>query len=173
MVVATLNLLVERERHPLTIVIVAVAADATTHDHPPIPPTAHCQHVAGGMVPPTAKGRPIVQAMELANRRALLHKLQLPTLLAILAQTDLVLVHMEGYVLRGSVLLCLLLWNRVLLAVAALEHLTLPVQHSMQTPLLAGALHDSQQWLRVPCNSGQSACLLCGLCRTCASVSKL
>ena len=113
-----------------------------------------------------AKGRPIVQAMELTNPRALLHELQPPMLLAILAQTDLVLVDVEGYVLRGSVLLCLLIWNRVLLAVAALERLTLPVWHSMRTPLLAGALRDSQRWLRVPCNSGPSACLLRGLCRT-------
>ncbi len=103
LVVAALNLPVERERHPLTVV--EVAADATTSDCPPIPPTAHCQHVAGGMVLPTAKGRPIVQAMELANRRALLHELQPPMLLAILAQTDLVLGDVEGYVLHGSVLL--------------------------------------------------------------------
>ncbi len=160
--VATLNLLVERERHPLTVV--AVAADATVRDRLPLPPTAHCQHVAGGMVPSTAKGRPIVQAMELANLCALLHEFQPPTLLAVLAQTNLVLVHMEGYVLRGSFLLCLLLWNGVLLAVAALECLTLPVRHSMQIPSRAGSLCDGQQQLWVPCDSTPSACLLLGLC---------
>jgi hypothetical protein len=86
--------------------------------------------------------------MELAYLCALLHELQPPTLLAVLAQTDLVPVHVEGYVLHGSVLLCLLLWNRVLLAVAALERLTLPVlQHSMRTPSRASALCDGQQWL--------------------------
>jgi hypothetical protein len=117
LVVATLNLLIERERHPLTIV--AVVANTSVRDPPPLPPTVRCQHVAGEMVPPMAKGSPIVQAMELANLRALLHELQSPTLLAILAQTDLVLVQVEGYVLSGSVLLCILLWNGVLLAVAA------------------------------------------------------
>ncbi len=163
LVVATLNLLIERERHPLTVV--AATANATAHNHPPLPPTLRCQHVAGGMVLPTAEGRPIVQAMELADLCALLHKLQPPTLLAILAQTDHVLVHMEGYVICGSVLLCLLHWNGVIPAVAALERLTLPAWHSMQTLLLAGPLCDGQQWLWVPCDSSPSACLLCGLHR--------
>ncbi len=85
LVVAALNLLVEREWHPLTVV--AVATINTTRDCPPLHLTAHCQHVAGGMVPPTAEGRPMVQAMELTNLCALLHKLQPPTLLAVLAHT--------------------------------------------------------------------------------------
>ncbi len=49
----------------------------------------------------------------LRNPNGFPNLVQPPTLLAILAQTDLVLVDMEGYVLHGSVLLCLLLWNRV------------------------------------------------------------
>ncbi len=157
LVVATLNLFVERERHLLAVV--AVAADITARDCPPLPPTVHSQHVAGGMVPPMAKGRLIVQAMELANLCALLHELQLPMLLAVLAQGNLVLVYVEGYVLCGSVLLlCLLLSNRVLLSVTTLEHLALPVWHSMQTPLHAGALCDGQQQLWVPCDSSPSPC---------------
>jgi hypothetical protein len=58
LVVATLNLLVEREWHLLAIV--AVAADATARDRLPLPPTASYQHVAGGMVPPMAEVRPVV-----------------------------------------------------------------------------------------------------------------
>ncbi len=141
-----------------------MAANATTRNCLPLPPTGHCQHVAGGIGPPTAKGRQIVQVMELANLCALLHKLQPPTLLAVLAQGDLVLVHMEGYVLYCSVLSYLLLWNGVLLAVAALERLALPVRHSMRTPSCAGALCDGQKRLWVPCHSGPSPCLLHSLC---------
>jgi hypothetical protein len=143
LVVSSLYLLIEREWHPLTVVV--VTANATKRDHPPLRLTVRCQHVAGGMVPPTAKGRPIAQAMDLTNLCVLLHELQPPMLLAILAQGDLVLVDMEGYVLCGSVLSPLLLWNRLLLAVTALERLALPVQHSMQTLMRTGALHDSQQ----------------------------
>ncbi len=92
-----------------------------------------------------------------------MHPLQLPILLAFLAQEDLVFIHMEQDVLRGSILPCLLLWNRILLAVAALDRLALPVGHNMLTPLQAGALRDGKQQLLVPCNGAPSPHLLLGL----------
>jgi hypothetical protein len=55
--------------------------------------------------------------------------------------------------------------SSLLLAVTTLDCLTLPVRHSMQRSLLAGALRDGQQWLWVPCDSVPSACLLCDLHR--------
>ena len=115
------------------------------------------------MVPPTTKGGPIVEAMELANLGMLLHKLEPSLLLAILLQRPRVLVDVEGYVFRCGILPCLPLLNRVLLAVAALECLGLPVRHSMQTPSRACAHHDSVAWLWVQSNSAPSPCLLLGL----------
>ena len=109
LVIAALNLLVEREQHPLAVV--TVATDAAVLNHPPLSPTVRCQHVAPSMVPLTTKGGPIVEAMELANLGALLHKLKLPSLLADLVQGHLAFVDIEQDVLRVCVLLCLLLWN--------------------------------------------------------------
>ncbi len=72
-----------------------------------------------------------MKAVELANFAMLLHELKLPLLLAILPQQRLVLVYVKGDILHVGILPCLLLWNRVLLAVTALECLALPVQQSM------------------------------------------
>ncbi len=72
-----------------------------------------------------------MKAVELANFAMLLHKLKPPPLLAILPQQRLVLVYVKGDILRVGILPCLLLLNRVLLAVAALECLALPVRQSM------------------------------------------
>jgi hypothetical protein len=62
-----------------------------------------------------------MNAVELANCAMLLYELKPPPLLAILPQRRLVLIDVKGYILSVGILPCLLLRNRVLLAVIALE----------------------------------------------------
>jgi len=168
LVVLTLYFVVEGQLHPL--VIVTVTANTAMANFPPLLPTACRQQVARHVVPPASEGRPIMNEVELANFAMLLYELKPPPLLAILPQRCLVLIDVQGYILSVGILPCLLLWNRVLLAVAALECLALPVRHSMRCPSRAGALHDSEQWLGMPPNCSPPPCHLLGTCLCCTAL---
>ena len=158
LIVAALDLLVKRERHPLTVA--AVGADAAALDRPPLLITARHQTIAGGMVAPAAEGVSIIQLMELADLGALLNGLEPPPLLAVLAHGHLVLVDVERDVLCGGVLPCLLLWNGVLLAVGDLERLAHPVRHIMGTPSRTCARRDGAGCHRFRSEDAPSPCLL-------------
>ena len=94
-------------------------------------------------------------------------ELELPPLFAVLVHGHLVLVDVEQDLLHGGILPCLLLRNRVLLAVGALERLALQVRHIMQTQSCACARQDGAGRRRFRSNNAPSPCLLHGLCLPC------
>ena len=94
-------------------------------------------------------------------------ELELPPLFAVLAHGHLVLVDVEQDLLHGGILPCLLLRNRVLLAVGALERLALQVRHIMQTQSRACAHQDGAGRRLFRSNNAPSPCLLHGLCLPC------
>ena len=122
----------------LVLAVAWLSGYVNAREDPRPPQLLFAQFTAAGDTTQSSEGRQIMNAVELANFAMLLYKLKPPPLLAILPQLGLVLIDMKGYILSVGILPCLLLWNRVLLAVTALECLALPVRHSMQCPLRAG-----------------------------------